>query len=170
MARVRGVMPGLSPGLLRNDHHDHYHDHHHHEEWCTVYHPGSWGMIRRNINWKWATILMFYKFIGCQHVLCDFINSWGTNSYDNAGAYLCDISQRRWQGDNVTSGLLNTKYLYYILFTNIFFLLNILFHTNCRDNNSILSVHYKYIITECDARDHEPDRSKLPRIWDLIQF
>ena len=74
------------------------------------------------------------------------------------------------RGDNVPSGLVNTKYFYYILFTNIFFLLNILFHTNCRDNNSILSVHYKYIITECDAGDHEPDRSKLPRIWDLIQF
>ena len=55
--------------------------------WCLVwvwlaemlvYHP---DYRQKNINWKYFHVLQIYR--GCQHVLCDFINSWGTNSFDN---------------------------------------------------------------------------------------
>ena len=108
---------------------------------------------------KYFHVLQIYR--GCQHVLCDFINSWGTNSFDNCyeifvwhrshavTAWQCD----KWPDHHAPGHAAHQKYFSPKIFD---------FTTNFRDNNSILSVYTEFVITDLDAGHHEPDQSKLP--------
>ena len=74
-----------------------------------------WSITRTTgLGWKiltenWANIFMFYKSIGSVNMFCGILLTHEAQIVLTiAMKYLCDIGHRRWQGDNVTSGLIIT--------------------------------------------------------------
>ena len=66
--------------------------------WSITRTTGTDEAGQKNINWKYFHVLQIYR--GCQHVLCDFINSWGTNSFDNCYEIFVWHRSEWWQADN----------------------------------------------------------------------
>ena len=145
--------------------------------WCLVaVMRCCWSITRTTgLGWKiwtenWANMFMLYKSIGAVNMFCGILLTHEAHIVLTiAMKYLCDIGHRRWQGDNVTSGLIITGTR--ARSPKMFFSKNIWFHNKLSGQQfNIEWSALKFVITELDAGHHEPDQSQLPRIWDLIQF
>ena len=77
----------------------------------------GWSITRTTgLGWKiltenWANIFMLYKSIGAVNMFCGILLTHEAQIVLTiAMKYLCDIGHRRWQRDNVTSGLIITRH------------------------------------------------------------